>query len=310
MTYLGEFDASPGVLPVGSFVTGDWYGVDVAGTLTLHTSSGSSSIYCNIGDELIFQDGLGWWYSPSPTVTGVNASTVAFVPGGGISATNVQSALAELDSEKANSTTSVSMTDSLGAAYVPSGTTAQRPGSVSVGMFRFNQTIDNFEGYRGTGGWSLLGDAGFPSGTRMAFAQAAAPSGWTQDTSDNADNRMLRVVKTAGNGVAGTHSPILNNVVPSHTHGFTTGNVSADHTHYINDPGHSHTYALGQPAIGPGASIGNTLYGNTGPITASTTGVWSAGISANHTHSGGTDNGSSQTNWAPRYIDLIICSKN
>lgn len=153
-------------------------------------------------------------------------------------------------------------------------------------------------------------DSVFPSGTRLAFAQAAAPTGWTQDTSDNADNRMLRVVKTAGNGVAGTHSPILNNVVPAHTHGFTTGSVSADHTHYINDPGHSHLYAQGQPAVGGGASIGNTQYGNTGPTTASGTGVYTSGASSNHTHSGSTDNGSSQTNWAPRYIDLIICSKN
>lgn len=151
-----------------------------------------------------------------------------------------------------------------------------------------------------SGNWTSL-----PAGTRMPFAQAAAPTGWTQDTSDNANNRMLRVVSTAGGGVAGSHSPILNNVVPSHTHTITTGTESANHTHY--DAGHNHS-VLEE----------NTMFGTSdgaGALTANggTTGIGYASLgtqSANHTHSGTTDNGSSQTNWAPRYIDMIICAKS
>lgn len=170
----------------------------------------------------------------------------------------------------------------------------------------------------------------FPAGTRMPFAQASAPTGWTQDTSDNADNRMLRVVKTAGGGVAGTHSPILNNVVPSHTHGFTTGNVSHDHAHYVSGStsgsgNHSHEGGTGVESLaaafgrsGNGTGYRMSLVGNWQnlPYTSAngdhshSLSAWTGGINSNHTHSGSTDNGSSQTNWQPRYIDLIICTKN
>ncbi len=178
----------------------------------------------------------------------------------------------------------------------------------------------------------------FPAGTRMLFAQATAPVGWTQDTSDNANNRMLRVVAGAGNGVGGSHSPILNNVVPAHTHGFTTGGISAnhnhsgntgyvsnDHTHGVNDPGHAHTVnAYSSSDNGGTLASGNAQwYAGAFGTSSVGTGIWLGGISANHyhafttgtesqshTHSGTTDNGSSQTNWTPRYLDLIVCSKD
>jgi hypothetical protein len=154
-----------------------------------------------------------------------------------------------------------------------------------------------------------------PAGTRMPFAQAAAPIGWVQDVSDNATNRMLRVVNTAGGGVAGTHSPILNNVVPGHTHTVTTGNESAAHTHAITDPGHEHS--ISNSATGGGASGGSYISRATGNLGSSlvadsaTTGISLGNESATHTHSGTTDGGgSSNTNWEPRYINMIICTKS
>jgi hypothetical protein len=159
----------------------------------------------------------------------------------------------------------------------------------------------------------------FPAGTRMPFAQAAAPAGWTQDVSDNADNRMLRVVKTAGNGVGGVASPILNNVVPAHTHGFTTGNQSADHAHsgstgnVSNDHTHNFTAVLdiANQTRYSGGPAGLSSMGTTSGASANHTHAFTTGgASTSHTHSGSTDNGSSQTNWVPRYIDLIICSKD
>ena len=42
-----------------------------------------------------------------------------------------------------------------GAIDVPAGTTAQRPGSPSAGMFRYNSTTTKFEGY--TTGWGAIG---------------------------------------------------------------------------------------------------------------------------------------------------------
>lgn len=230
------------------------------------------------------------------------------------------------------------------------------------------------------GAWAQI-----PTGTRLVFAQAAAPTGWVQITDDGANNRMLRVVNTAGGGVAGSHSPILNNVVAAHTHGFTTGTVSADHTHttttgtesadhahYTTTGGisanHTHTFtgnalaahdhsavahthtvptttasaggltgrAFQQPTgtaqtvttssvtVGINTASAGTPSGSNGWVSsdhshagwsggrnaAHTHTGTSGGISANHTHSGSTDNGSSSTNWTPRYIDTIICSKS
>jgi len=154
---------------------------------------------------------------------------------------------------------------------------------------------------------TITNTSNFVSGTRIPFAQAAAPTGWTQDTTDNATNRMLRVVNTTGNGVGGSASPILNNTVPSHTHGFSTGGISANHVH--NDAGHAHS----DPGVQVirGSPSGTTSFQEWVGSHSTGTGYASlGGVSADHTHSGSTDNGSSQTNWAPRYIDMIICAKN
>ncbi|WAK01869.1 hypothetical protein [Methylobacter sp. YRD-M1] len=155
----------------------------------------------------------------------------------------------------------------------------------------------------------------FPSGTRALFAQSTAPTGWTQVTTDEANNRMLRVVNTSGGGTGGTHSPILMNVVPAHTHGFTTGGVSADHTHTFstNTTGdHTHTGAMGGHAAGTAFGGGGVdhVSTNTGTSGAHSHSGTTNGMNVDHTHSGSTDNGSSQTNWTPKYINIIICSKN
>jgi hypothetical protein len=157
-----------------------------------------------------------------------------------------------------------------------------------------------------------------PTGSVMTFLQASAPTSWTRITSDIADNRMLRIVNSGnGGGTGGSASPILNNVVPSHTHGFGTGNVSNDHVHGVGDPGHGHTLRFRFDQCG-GAGFPKPLpFGGRFPqqdvggwVLGAGTGVFFGGINANHTHSGTTDNGSSQTNWSPRYVDALLCSKN
>lgn len=151
-----------------------------------------------------------------------------------------------------------------------------------------------------------------PTGTKMPFAQASAPTGFTQVTDDTATNRMLRVVNTAGGGTGGSASPILMDVVPNHTHGFTTGtmNSNTSHNHSASDSGHTHSYSnsniTGGSQVGPyqqfeGQSGGTTGVGNANISVGST--------NIDHTHSG-TTNSNSGSNWAPRYIDMIICSKN
>lgn len=188
--------------------------------------------------------------------------------------------------------------------------------TVQYGYFKFNKD--------GTITASGTITSVFPAGTRLLFAQASAPTGWTQVTDDTANNRMLRVVSGAGGGVGGSHDPVVNSVVPAHTHGFSTGYVSNDHVHYTTTGGrsadHSHSFSIptGQNGAGtPGTgvmnypyAVGTTGYSTGGESTDHSHGGWSGGINANHTHSGSTDNGSSQTNWTPRYINMILCSKN
>ena len=183
---------------------------------------------------------------------------------------------------------------------------------------------------RDSGAWkpvsgsSLPEGSTFEAGTKLMFAQASAPAGWTRVGGDVEDNRMLRVVSGGGGGnTGGSASPILNNVVPSHTHSFSTGNQSVNHYHGFITGGesddHSHRYT--DPTIG--AYIGQRYdeTGNTAEYVTGQGGTTSGrsnghthsgdtyGISADHQHSGSTDNGSSQTNWSPRYINMILCEK-
>lgn len=149
----------------------------------------------------------------------------------------------------------------------------------------------------------------FASGTRMTFVQSTPPTGWARDTSDIANNRMMRVVSSGGGGGGGSYDPTYNNVAPPHTHGFsgTTGGMNSGNPHSHSDAGHTHPTAWVN-----GGSLFMQASGQVNP--GGTTGTGYANIQAtdvNHGHyyAGSTDNGSSQTNWTPRYVDIIICSK-
>ena len=153
------------------------------------------------------------------------------------------------------------------------------------------------------------------------FAQSFAPTGWTRVTNDSANNRMLRVVSTGGGGTGGNYDPTVMNVVPSHTHSFSTGNESANHSHTFTtgtvSSDHAHAYTASNSNNVAGSNF-IFLNRNSGVFGATTGGInanhvhggTTAGMSNSHSHSGSTDNGSSQTNWTPRYIDMILCSKN
>lgn len=122
----------------------------------------------------------------------------------------------------------------------------------------------------------------FPSGTPMAFFQASAPTGWTQDVTN--DNAMLRVVSGSGGGTGGTDSPIA---------GLT---ITDAYTLLIADiPAHDHDYqhirATGSLSIAGGTS-------NLGFFTDATT---STGGGGGHAH---------DITFAPKYLDMIIAVKD
>jgi len=86
----------------------------------------------------------------------------------------------------------------------------------------------------------------FPTGTRVVFAQASAPTGWSQITDDTTNNRMIVLVNGTGGGtLGGSMSPTLMNVVPAHTHSFTSSAENATHTHTLTTGAESNGHAHG-----------------------------------------------------------------
>ena len=70
----------------------------------------------------------------------------------------------------------ISMTGT-GAIDVPAGTTAQRPGSPSTGLFRYNSTEGEFEGYTASGWGAIAGGGGGTSDFKYLALRNAANNG-------------------------------------------------------------------------------------------------------------------------------------
>jgi len=126
----------------------------------------------------------------------------------------------------------------------------------------------------------------FPAGTKMLFFQAAAPSGWTKDTTHN--DKMIRVVTGTGGGSGGNWT--------------ISGLTVSGHTLTVDEiPSHSHNYNRDD---GAGYIVGSGSYAKVAlsPWSDATSNT-GGGNSHNH---GLTADGA----WRPAYVDCIICTKN
>lgn len=132
----------------------------------------------------------------------------------------------------------------------------------------------------------------FSTGTRMLFAQTAAPSGWTKDTS-NFNNHAIRVVT----GTASTGGTVdFTTAFVSQSVAGTVGNTALTIAQLA---AHTHSYQRrnASSALSGGTSANA---GEAGATTGST------GSGSTHTHSfSGT-----AINLAVKYLDVITATKD
>jgi len=143
----------------------------------------------------------------------------------------------------------------------------------------------------------------FVSGTVMMFAQTAAPTGWTKNTTAGNQHALRLVTGTAGSGgsvdftTAFASQPVTGTVSVSGSAGATTLTTP-------QIPSHSHTTS---GSSGPLFGFDSTGYRGGALNTSST------GGGGSHTHplsiSSSTFSGNA-INIAVRYIDVIRATKN
>ena len=134
-TYLGAKASDPTVDNDGDPLTG--------GDLYYNTTNDVMRVYT----------GSAWVTAYVPG----DAANITSTATGDVAATNVQAAIAELDTEK------VPRTSTTGSARLPVGTSAQRDGTPAAGMIRYNSDLSSFEGYGSA--WGAIGGGATGGGT-------------------------------------------------------------------------------------------------------------------------------------------------
>lgn len=155
---------------------------------------------------------------------------------------------------------------------------------------------------------ATLGTAGFAAGTKSLFAQAAAPTGWTQCVTHN--NKSLRLVNTAAGGSGGTvaFTTAFASQTPAGSVSISGGSVAATTLTTCQIPSHNHQTS---GAIGGSCSPANFfLYTNSGSPNLNTA---ARGGGGSHTHTFTQPTGSftgTAINLAVQYVDIMIATKN
>lgn len=164
----------------------------------------------------------------------------------------------------------------------------------------------------GTDWTSAAPGGGFDSGTRMIFAQNAAPTGWTKDTTNYNQHAMRIVTGTAG-GTAGTvdFTSAFTSQAVAGSVAVTgiSGSTSATTLSTAQIPSHTHTY----DKTTFGGSFGGAKFG--GAAGTGTTGATSGatGGGGSHDHSFSFSSGTATftgtaINLAVKYLDVITAT--
>lgn len=115
---------------------------------------------------------------------------------------------------------------------VPDGTTAQRPGSPQVGMFRYNTTTAEFEGYFGSpAAWGAIGGGG-GSGTVTEAFKTFAVSGQSDIVADGPTDTLT---VAAGNNISLTTDAATDTLTIASTASGGGGTVTIQRNNYTGD---------------------------------------------------------------------------
>jgi hypothetical protein len=128
---------------------------------------------------------------------------------------------------------------------VPDGTTAQRPGSPQVGMFRYNTTTAEFEGYFGSpAAWGAIGGGGGGGTVTEAF-KTFAVSGQTSIVADGPTDTLT---VAAGNNISLTTDASTDTLTIASTGGSSGGTVTIQRNNYTGD-GSTVAYSVSSTVI-------------------------------------------------------------
>mgnify|MGYP005678605503 CR=1 FL=1 len=137
-------------------------------------------------------------------------------------------------------------------------------------------TSGNILTSNGTDWTSAAAAGGFDSGTRMIFAQNAAPTGWTKDTT-NFNQHAMRIVTGTGGGTSGTvdftSAFTSQSVAGSVSITGIVGTAGATTLSTAQIPSHTHTYATPVSAFKfASSSAGSSQFQNSSGTTNATGG--------------------------------------
>lgn len=163
----------------------------------------------------------------------------------------------------------------------------------------------------GTDWTSAAPGGGFDSGTRMIFAQNAAPTGWTKDTT-NYNQHAMRIVTGTGGGTGGTvnFTSAFTSQAVAGSVAITglSGSAGATTLSVPQIPSHTHSYT----ASSPGSTAGNQGRPSAAPtVSGKTTG--STGGGGSHTHPFSFSSGTATftgtaIDLAVKYLDVITAT--
>jgi len=148
----------------------------------------------------------------------------------------------------------------------------------------------------------------FAAGTRLAFQQSAAPTGWTIETGAAYNNAALRIITSGTAGTGGTAE--FTTAFTSRTPAGTVATTNAGTTLSTSQYGllsHSHDYT--RTLIGSGSTIedGSPLTSTSATVNTSTE---SDTTVSSHTHTATSTFTGTAMDFAVKYVDFIIAAKN